>query len=213
MEDVKKALDESGLICTGTQDYYDDVMKSMDSVIKSNDLWGSKYICVSGIPERFRTPEGCLRMADEVNSTAARLRSCGKILQFHPVVTDYQIAAGRLLVDLLMENVSADVQVLLDIYHVYKSGLDPAARIRSLKGRIDHVHFKDSAISTEAAPQNTKLVPVGQGAINWAPVIRACLDTGVSYCFAEQEQWDRDPFECLRESYQFITGMIADQSI
>ena len=31
-----------------------------------------------------------------------------------------------------------------------------------------------------------------------------CQEAGVKYGFAEQESWQKDPFECLRESYDFI---------
>ena len=58
------------------------------------------------------------------------------------------------------------------------------------------VHFKDGIGKT--------LVPAGQGETRWDGVVRACLDAGVPYAFAEQETWDRDPYECLKEAMDWV---------
>jgi len=57
---IRDALEETHLYCVGTQDYYDVVVPQLGKVIEMNDLWGGTYICVSGIPERYRSREGCL---------------------------------------------------------------------------------------------------------------------------------------------------------
>ena len=47
--DVYNALTEAKLNCIGTQDYYDVVIANIDKVIKTNDILGGTYICVSGL--------------------------------------------------------------------------------------------------------------------------------------------------------------------
>jgi len=88
-----------------------------------------------------------------------------------------------------------------------KAGYNPADWIKKLKGRIPLIHFKDMAINKDG---NEILVPVGQGILNWDDIFSACIETGIEYCFAEQEQWQKDPFECLKESYDFITNKLTN---
>jgi len=60
------------------------------------------------------------------------------------------------------------------------------------------VHFKDAIGDT--------LVPAGQGQVNWAGVMEACRDTGVPYGFVEQEKWEKDPYECLKEALHWAAA-------
>ena len=62
------------------------------------------------------------------------------------------------------------------------------------------VHFKDAVGDT--------LVPAGQGQVNWAGVVKACLDADVPYGFVEQEKWDRDPYACLGEAMEWLNTEI-----
>ena len=55
-EFIADEMKANGLDCWGTQDYYDVVMARMDYEIRAAHLYGSHYICVSGIPERFMSP-------------------------------------------------------------------------------------------------------------------------------------------------------------
>ena len=203
-EYIKSVLDETEMNCIGTQDYYDEVAPKLDDIIKINELWGGQYICVSRIPERYHSLGGCISLALEINKLLERTENAGKTFAFHPIYSDFEKYDGKVLFEVLLENCSGKLQVCLDVYHVMKAGYDPANWIKKLKGRIDLIHFKDMVIRRE----NEILVPVGQGILNWDSIFNACIETGVKYCFAEQEQWQKDPFECLSESYDFILSKI-----
>lgn len=200
-EFIRAALVETGLTCAGTQDYYEVVTAQLDEVIAINDLWGSGNICVSGIPERCRSEEGCLAFATELNALSQRLEKQGKVLSFHPRRTDVIPFGERNSLDLLLENTRAEMQFVLDIYHLVRAGIDPVDWIHRTRGRCDLVHCKDF----QSGPDGKEvLVPTGQGRIAWAPIFQACAENGVKYGFAEQESWQKDPFECLAESYAYM---------
>ncbi len=203
MEFIKDALEEEHLDCIGTQDYTDQVLTNLDDVIKMNELWGGSYICVSGIPERYHSSEGCIAFAAELREVAKRLKDIGKILTFHPRSQEYARYGDKIALDILLDNVVDNFQIVLDIYHVHKAGCDPVEWIHKLKGRMDSVHFKDKIILADKTEQ---LTPVGQGVLPWEAIFQACKDAGVRYAFAEQETWQKDPFECLKESYEYITA-------
>ena len=101
-EFIAEELERNGLSCWGTQDYYDVVMARLEYEIRAAGLYGSRYICVSGVPERFMSPEGLVAMAGELNRTQARLADSGIALTFHPrhmelTPMDGASAAERLL--------------------------------------------------------------------------------------------------------------------
>jgi sugar phosphate isomerase/epimerase len=198
-EFIREALQETRLTCIGTQDYYVEVIPHLDEVIAMNDLWGSRNICVSGIPQPYQTFEGCLAFTKELNQYAARLESAGKLLSFHPRASDFFQFDGSNSFDIIREN--TQIQFVSDIYQIFKAGLDPVAWLYKVKGRNDLVHFKDGIRYPDGSET---LMPVGQGDIAWEPVMQACIDTAVQYAFAEQESWQKDPFECLQESYEYI---------
>lgn len=200
---IGNALKDCSLRCVGTQDYYDAVMENLDDIIEMNDLWGGDYICVSGIPERYHSRQGCMEFAEELNRVSIALEARGKILTFHPRCQDFLIFDGESAMEIMLENTRKEFQIELDVYHVVKAGYDPVQWIHKVKGRMDLIHFKDM----KALPDGKEvLTPIGQGDIRWEEVFKACIDTGVKYGFAEQESWEKDPFECLEESYRFISS-------
>ena len=206
-EAVRDALLESGLECVGTQESYREVFSNIDKYININHMWGGKYICSSatGMENTFSSVSDCLKAAGEFNLMAKRLKDEGLIFAFHPHNAHIVEIGGTTSLDIIMENTSGDVQFNLDMYHIKTSGRNPAEWIKKTAGRADMAHFKDY----KTAGSGTILCPVGQGVIEWAEIFRACGEARVKYCFAEQEDWEKDAFECLAESYQFIKSNIG----
>ena len=204
-EAIRDALNESGLECVGTQESYKEVFPNIEKYIKMNQMWGGKYICSSatGMENTFRSVNECLNAAKQFNEMAKRLKEEGLVFAFHPHGSHIVEIGGKTSLDIIMENTSGDVQFNLDMYHIKTSGSDPVEWLFKAAGRADMVHFKDY----KAAVAGTILCPVGQGVIEWADIIRACDETGVKYCFAEQEEWEKDAFLCLEESYQYIKAI------
>lgn len=203
MEFIHAALQETNLECIGTQDYYDVVIAHLEEVIDMNDLWGGTYITVSGLPERYQSYEGCLEYAKELNKLSEYLETRGKILNFHPRLMDVFQYGAKNSLEIIFENTRREFQLLLDIYHIIHAGLDPVEWINKVKGRNDLIHFKDGY---EEPKGNHVLMPVGQGLTHWKPIFEATIETGVKYAFAEQETFQSEPFQCLKDSYDYLVA-------
>jgi sugar phosphate isomerase/epimerase len=67
------------------------------------------------------------------------------------------------------------------------------------------VHFKDE--------KEGVLVPAGQGEVNWDGVVKACLEAKVPYGFVEQERWERDPYNCMKEAMDWLEEEIRKEEI
>jgi sugar phosphate isomerase/epimerase len=207
-EAIRDALLESGLECVGTQESYKEVFPNIEKYIRQNKMWGGKYVCMSatGMENTFKSAVECLNASKQFNQIAEKFSDAGLIFAFHPHNSHINKIDGKTSLDIIMENTNENVQFNLDIYHIKTSGNNPAEWVRKAAGRADMTHFKDYKI------ENSEIVlcPVGQGVIEWEEIIRACNETGVKYCFAEQENWEKDAFECLKECYDYIISKLRE---
>lgn len=199
---VARALEESKLRCIAMQDFYEDVAAGPERYLAQSRLWGSRYMTVSRIPPEYFSQEGLERFAAKLCDLAERFKAAGTALTFHPVSADYAPVDGICAVDRLMALLPEHIQLTICLYHAVRAGKDPVELLRRYAGRVDLVHFKNAAVFSDGTEA---LVPIGQGSIHWPPILRACQETGVKWGFAEQESWQKDPFLCAQESFQYLT--------
>ncbi|MGN0977355.1 MAG: sugar phosphate isomerase/epimerase family protein [Faecousia sp.] len=192
---IAAALRKNGLRSVSVQDLYETVQEHFGYYVNLNVLTGGRWLCVSRIPQRFRSREGLNAFLAELQAMQARLVPWGQNLCFHPVSADFTAVPGIRSVDYLLEAIP-ELELCLDLYHLNRCCDDMPAYIRRYTGRICMVHFKDSF--------GDILVPAGQGDTNWTGVVRACLDAGVPYAFVEQERWQGDPFVCLKDAMDWL---------
>lgn len=200
-EAVRDALSEYSLECVSTQDKTEEVLARLKRVLKQNRLWGSRDICVSGIPEAMRSAEGVKELADSLNSLIVTARDNGQTLSFHPLGADYAPIGGVSGLKRIMDGTGGGMRICLDVYHALNAGQDIPVLLREYTGLVDSVHCKEHNAAGE-------LVPVGRGATDWKTILPCCESAGVRYAFAEQEKWDGDPFSALEESFHAIRGLI-----
>lgn len=200
-EAVAEALDRFSLSCIAVQDFYTEVLSNLERYRTQNRLWKSRYMTVSRIPQEYFSAEGLPKFAHELRRLAELFGQDGVTLSFHPVSGDYAPIDGQCAVDKLMDLLPSEIQLTLCLYHTIHGGQDPCDFLRRYSGRVDLVHFKNSAVFPDG---EEFLVPVGQGNIDWPPILRACWETGVKWGFAEQERWRKDPFVCAEESYRYL---------
>ena len=195
LEVIAQAVAENGLESVGTQDFYVLVRENLEYYVNLNRMTGGKWLCVSRIPEEYKSREGLPLFIQEMRQLQGKLDPLGQKLCFHPVSADFTAVAEMDAVRWLFDHMP-ELEICLDLYHLNKNCTDMPGFIREYRGRICMVHFKDGV--------GDALVPAGQGETNWAGVVEACLETGVPYGFAEQEKWDRDPYVCLKEAMDWI---------
>lgn len=197
-ETVAAAVQDAGLRCVSTQDYYTAVRDDFERTVRLNALCGSTCVCVSGIPAQTLCRDSVLTFAEELSQMAAKLTPQGMTLSFHPRAQEWAtVETGETCTALLLQNTPPGVTLGLDAYHAVKAGLAPEALLAEWAGRTEFVHFKDFVIRENG---EETLVPVGQGQVAWQATVQACKDTGVKWVFAEQERWEKDAFVCMRES-------------
>lgn len=193
-------LRETGIRSVSVQDFYDLVRNNFPYYAGLNAATGGTWLCVSRIPERLKSPEGLDQYIAELRTMQDHLTPLGQKLCFHPVSSDFTAVPGIHAVEYLLEHMP-ELSLCLDLYHLNRSCTDMPGFIRRFGSRICMVHFKDALGDT--------LVPAGQGDTDWTGVVRACLDAGILYAFAEQERWDRDPYDCMKEAMDWLDREMA----
>lgn len=200
VETISAALEENGMESVSVQDFYETVLGNFPYYARLNSVTGGKWLCVSRIPERFKSRVGIRKFAEELRSMQEKLDPLGQRLCFHPVTADYTAIPGENAVEALLEAMP-ELALCLDLYHLNRCCGDMPGYIRRHAGRVCMVHFKDSRGGT--------LVPAGQGDIDWTGVVAACLETGIAYGFVEQERWQEDPYVCLKEAMNWLEAEIG----
>ena len=195
VEDIARILKDTQIRSVSVQDFYETVISDLEYYIRLNTATNGIWLCVSRIPERLKSTEGLIRYIAELRALQQKLDTLGQKLCFHPVSADFTAVPGMNAVEYLLEQMP-ELEICLDLYHLNRNCSDMPGFIRRWGHRICMVHFKDAVGET--------LVPAGQGDTDWTGVVDACLDTGVPYAFVEQERWDRDPYDCLKEAMDWL---------
>lgn len=192
---IAKTMANTGMESLGTQDFYVTVMENLEYYVNLNAATGGTWLTISRLPDRCKSREGLDIFAEELTRLQAQLEPLGQRVCFHPVTADYTAVPEMNAVEYLLERLPW-LELCLDLFHLDRNCADMPGFIRRYAGRIPMVHFKDH--------RDGVLVPAGQGQVRWAGVVQACRDAGVGYGLAEQESWDRDPYECLGEALTWL---------
>lgn len=198
---IAHCLQESGIKSVSVQDFYELILNNFDYYTDLNTATGGKWICVSRIPDRLKSKAGLSAFIAELRAMNAKLSPLGQTLCFHPVSADFSAVPGMNAVEYLLEAMP-ELDICLDLYHLNRNCADMPGFIRKYGRRICMVHFKDAV--------GDELVPAGQGDTNWTGVVQACLEVGVPYAFVEQERWDRDPYDCLKEAMNWVDAQMEE---
>jgi len=198
-EHIAQCLAQNDIVSVSVQDFYTLIRENWDYYVQLNAVTGGKWLCISRIPEEYKSREGLDLFIAELRRQQKRLDEMEQILCFHPVSADFTAVPGMNAVEYLLEAMP-ELALCLDLYHLNRNCADMPAFIRRYGNRVCMVHFKDAV--------GNELVPAGQGDTNWCGVVEACLETGVPYGFVEQERWNRDPYDCLGEAMQWLAREI-----
>ena len=181
--DIAEALRKTGVRAVSVQEIYAVFQRNRDYYLRLNQAVGGVWLTVSRIPEKADVG----RFAQDLKALAAELSAHQQKLAFHPVYEDYPF-----LDDLLSK--VPEMDICLDFYHLWRTGQNLPDWIDRYRSRVRMVHFKDAV--------NGRMVPAGQGQVDWTGVLDACAR--VDYGFVEQEVWDTDPFACVQSALAWL---------
>jgi sugar phosphate isomerase/epimerase len=208
-QETQDLLTELGLVNCSSGGSFEEMLKdgaAITEAIKNARIFKSKYIGVGTLPHEYRyTKDGFKRYADDLNKIAVELKKEGCALLYHHHALEFYSFGDENGMDIMVRETDPEgVYWTLDTHWLASGGVDPVLWIKNLKGRVPIIHFKDYGI-VEGAEKIEDVVKcfaeVGQGNINWPPIVDAVRETGIEYVIVEQDICKGDPFDSLKISF------------
>jgi sugar phosphate isomerase/epimerase len=202
---MREVLDKYNLKAVVTHRGFNDFKNNLDEIIEYNKTLGCLVCGVGSMPQEVRdNKEGLDQFIADANEIAAKLRKEGLYFGYHNHQFEFAKIDGQVTMDRLINETNPDeFMFIVDTYWLQFGGVDPAEFIRTLGKRAMMVHFKDYSINPS---KNfvVEMCEVGEGNLNWDEIIEACEEAGSLYALVEQDICNRDPFESMKMSYDFL---------
>ena len=206
---ARRMLDDNGLKCIATHRGWDSLAEDTEREIAFHHTLGCDFAAIGGLPQSYsaRGAAGFSDFARDAAPVIARLKAAGIRFGYHNHAfeferTGFQNDLPRTRFDIFIDEGGDDLYLELDLYWVSHAGLNPERLIERCAGRMPVIHVKDK----EVADSEPVMAPVGEGNLDWAYLLPACAAAGVEWYAVEQDTCRRDPFDCLRSSFWFLTG-------
>jgi sugar phosphate isomerase/epimerase len=209
-DEIRKALDDAGLTCVSSHCGVEGFETDFDAQVAFWKTVGNADVAPGGMMSDCRKDlEAWLRGAARLDAVGARLKEAGMRLSYHNHDWEFETFDGdeRAKIDILMEATS-DLCAELDLAWIFLGGADPAAYMKKFKNRCPMIHAKD-CLEKRLLGRRAQFVPLGQGALDWDAVFEAGKEAGVEWYIYEQDNSDKDIFECAQESFDFLKKSLS----
>jgi sugar phosphate isomerase/epimerase len=182
---------------------------NISTILNNANIYGCKNMIWHGWPEdkRYSSLEGTKELIKIYNEGGKISKDKGLNFGLHNHWWEYRNkVGGRLVYEILNEELDEDIFFETDIYWVKVAGQDPTAIIKKLKNRIRFLHIKDGpAVWNDKLPLDNPdpMTPVGQGTQNIPSIVDACTDH-VQWMVIEMDKTAIDVFDALKQSADYM---------
>ncbi len=207
-EEIRAALDNAGLTAVAAHCGVESFEKEFDEQVQFWKTVGALDVAPGGMMSDCRdTLEAWRRGAARLDAVGAKLREVGMRLSYHN--HDWELESfpedPRTKLDILFDETDPkNLYAELDLAWVHAGGKDPAALLRQYANRCPVIHAKDLSAERRLFGRRIQFMPLGQGVLDWPEIFKAGAEAGVEWWIYEQDNADRDIFECAQDSYDFL---------
>jgi len=173
--------------------------------------FGCKRLIWHGWPEdkRYSSLAGTKELIGMYNKSAAFAKSMGIEFGLHNHWWEYRNKVdGKSPYELLLAECDPNIFFELDTYWIKVAGYTPADIIKKFGKRAKYLHIKDGPArwSDKLAEDNPDpMTPVGQGTQDMPAILKA---QQAEFLVVEMDKVVGDPFEAIRQSYEYLQGKI-----
>ncbi|MBP5404976.1 MAG: sugar phosphate isomerase/epimerase [Clostridia bacterium] len=104
--------------------------------------------------------------------------------------------------DIIVENMSEDMNFIIDTYWTTKAGINVEKLLQRLSGRVKGVHLRDYALYRKFIGRNPSNYALGDGVIDFNWIIEAAKAAGVEYGAIEQNT--KHPYSEIAKSVKHV---------
>ena len=195
-QEVKAALDDTGLVCCGWHSGWDALSdEKFISTVTYNKILGNTEIVIPGLPEEMRnTKAACLETAKAFSEAANKLAYYGMKLAYHNHNWEFTPLEGGLPIHYIYDNSCESVGLQLDNGNAWTASpdtdvYDPIVRYPY---RMRTVHHKPFSLKDGHATM------IGEDDIDWSKVFKLCREH-------QNIEWHIIEYEC--EKYTQFEGI------
>lgn len=183
--DIRKMLDDNGLVCCGTHTAMDTLAdENLEATIEFNQILGNRYLIVPWLKPSDTDPlEQWHRYADRFNVLADKVKPHQMVVGYHCHAHDFHAIEGQVPWDVLFGNTGPGVVMQIDTCNAMSGGADPVAYLKKYPGRSHTVHIKEWSDTKKDAL-------LGEGDVNWDQVFEVCETTGGTQWYIIEEEKD-----------------------
>lgn len=188
---------------------------------------GTSMIRIGMMPmSALRSPAAFDAFGEEVDGYARRMAAEGISLSYHNHHVEFAMRDGETLLDRLRRR-APNLRFEIDCHWVQRGGRDPERTLKAFDGVLDLVHLKDFRIALpppeildarDSGDQEAfarfwqgdivQFAEVGQGTLDWKPVIEQGIASGAEHLLIEQDRtYGRDIWESLALSREHLVTL------
>lgn len=210
---ARRILDDLGLRCIATHRSWDSLNRETAREIEFHQTLGCDFVAIGGLPETYGA-QGAAGYAGFVRDAAPvieQLKAAGIRFGYHNHAGEFERAGEgpATLYDTFIRAGGLDFCLEVDVYWAAHAGLNPERLIERCRDRVPVIHVKDR----EVVANEPVMAPVGEGNLDWPQLLPACAAAGVEWYAVEQDICRRDPFDCLRSSFDFLSAVSAEKAV
>ena len=195
-EKFKAQLDAHGLRAVGGHFPYERIRDDVEGVAREAKVLGLEYVGCAWIPHDDNAPfdeKTCREAMAVFNKAGEALAKDGFKFFYHVHGYEFQPYKDGTLLDLMMSGTDPRfVNYEMDVFWIVHPGQDPVKLLEKYGQRWELMHLKGMRDSTPVGlltghSDVNNDVPVGEGKINFPPILRAAQAAGVKWYFIEDE--------------------------
>ena len=151
-------------------------------------------------PELFQSVDGIKQVCEALNEASAVAKPHGIQVGYHNHWFEYGQVENRRTTDIMLEHLSPDVFLEVDVYWVQTAGENPADMVRRLGARAPLLHIKDGPCQMDAP-----MTALGEGVVDVPGVVAAGAGS-TEWLIVELDRCATDMLEAVDKSYHYLIG-------
>jgi sugar phosphate isomerase/epimerase len=192
-KDLRKLLDDNGLIACGTHTPYESVQgDKLKETVEFNRIIGNKFLIVPWMNET-KSKQEWLDRAKLFNDIADQVKPNGMWVGYHAHQHDFQQIDGVSAWDLFFGHTKREVIMQLDTSNCCEGGADPVAVLKKYPGRARTIHLKAYGGGPDAV--------IGEDKVDWKGVFAWCEGKGKTQWYVVEHESGTDPLDAVKRSY------------
>lgn len=206
-EMIKRVSDKTGMPIRLTHAPMDRILNDPERLMEEHSYFGCDKIGLGMMPIPESKDDSEIKaLVDKLNEVGGLFRKNGFTLCYHNHHFEFvKNSDGETWIDYILKN-AENIHFTLDTYWVRYGGASVTEVLNKLNGRVDCIHIKDYKIERDGEEFKPRFAAIGDGNMNFDPIIDTAKKCGAEYFFVEQDDACsyENPFNEVEKSIKFL---------